>query len=358
MSKRDQEIVEAFRRQSTFCSSRNAEFTAAIITACADEIEARGALYDVVKDFVGDPDKGALALRIAGALHWLHLSGRVEDDLAQLYERTPRDADLAMLRPAISKVVVLEREMFDYFVSNTPQTNEVKRAAALLLGFSKIFEQTQKPLELFELGASGGLLLAWDQFRFDFGAFEWGEKGPVITAEWRGSPPDLAPTIPVAGRRGCDLNPMNLEDAEQLLIANSYIWPEDRARRALFNEAVKQAAAAPIAIEQANAVDWLKNAAPSPKPGVTTVVYHSVFGVYLNRSERAQLDNVFATLADLATKEAPVARLSFEMEETDQGLQFFLDLEMWPNVGKRGEKTRLARAHHHGAWVEPLHGSA
>ncbi len=79
---------------------------------------------------------------------------------------------------------------------------------------------TGHPLAIIELGASAGLNLLWDQYRYVYdgdGSFGALDTAVVIRSQFRGSQrpalPALAP--PVVGRVGVDLDPIDVRDSEQ-----------------------------------------------------------------------------------------------------------------------------------------------
>lgn len=52
------------------------------------------------------------------------------------------------------------------------QTNEVQRCWGLLPGFLSVADE--RPIDLIELGPSGGLNLYWDRYRYRYGGHVWG----------------------------------------------------------------------------------------------------------------------------------------------------------------------------------------
>lgn len=343
------DIVASFRRQANFCRGRNANFTATVIEAAAEEIESGGDFAAFFDGFEGDPGKGALALRVAGAMHALVLQGRGEA-LSEFYAAPDRSWTAADLRAAISALARDERDVIRDFIQRPPQTNEIRRASALLFGFCEIAERTGLPLDLCELGASGGLLLAWDRFRYEYGSFAWGAGDVVIHCEWRG-PLRVSPgPVSVRRRAGCDLHPVDYADPEALLRARAYLWPEQPERRALFDAAVGVASAMNINVDKAEAATWLEAQLARGGNGATSVVYHSVISTYLSDAQRHALNVVIESAASHATADRPLALLSFEPEAVGDSFEFFVDLTLWPS----GETKRLAKAHPHGAWVAPL----
>ncbi|MGR3764358.1 DUF2332 domain-containing protein [Rossellomorea sp. NS-SX7] len=120
------------------------------------------------------------------------------------------------------------------------QTNEVRRCAYLYPAFCNMFERTQKPLALIEIGTSAGLQLAWDRYQYQYDINEERYGCPssklLIASEIKGDNyPNLhAAPPPVSSRTGYDLH-INTEHDHQWLLA--LIWPEHTERRTLFTSA-------------------------------------------------------------------------------------------------------------------------
>ena len=344
------EVIEAFRRQAAFCRDlHQAVLTAAIIDAARAEIVAGGPLADYVENFGEDPWKEALALRVAGALHYLVITDHAPT-LAPYYSDGPRVPEQVKLQPIISALAASEETIFRHFISKPPQTNEIKRAAALLPGFSMIAQQTGLPMDLYELGASGGLLLAFDQYHIDYGLVSWGSGNVVLKSSWRGEPPDFSAPIKVGQRYGCDRAPVDLSDLDQLNMMHSYIWPEQKARHRLFDAAVEKRLAAGIVVDKSDALEWAAKKLRTLTPGRANVFFHSAFEMYLDTDRRRDLDDMFETAGAAATKETPLAKLGFEPVEVGESLRFEVSVQTWPGDGAK----TIAAAHAHGEWVEPL----
>ncbi|MEO1240462.1 MAG: DUF2332 domain-containing protein [Pseudomonadota bacterium] len=348
---RRDDLIDAFRKQAAFCRKRGAAFTAAVVDAAGDELTAENkSFWTLISDFEGDPHKGALALRIAGALHALVLKKR-GGALERIYAKPDVVPDAPDLRNAMAPLFENESGVFKAYVAGAPQTNEINRASVLLFGFSAIAKKTGLALDLYEAGASAGLLLCWDRFRYDFGDFQWGAGETTIRSELNGGfKPALHEDINVASRCGCDLNPLDLSDPETVLRMTSFIWPEERGRHALFDQARGQVTAVNPHLEKADALSWIEARLNDRSPDQASVFYHSVFAPYLSDTDIAALSDLMDTAGRSATVAAPVAYLRFEPEDIDGTFEFFLDLKTWPG----GENRRLLRAHPHGLWVEPL----
>ncbi|HXI87261.1 MAG TPA: DUF2332 domain-containing protein [Parvularculaceae bacterium] len=349
MRQRLKDIAAAFRWQAKYCRNFKAPFTAAIIDAAAQDIEDGGPLGDLLNDWSGDPLAGALSLRVAAAAQYL--ARRAADGaLVDLYRRMPSDPEPLALASLISQIIAENRSLFKEFTDKPVQTNEVRRSAGLLGGFLEIGQRLAMPLDLYEIGSSGGLLMGWDRFRYDFGEFSWGDPGaPALMAEWRGPRPDWPESVSVASRRGCDINPVDLDDRGAAERAACYFWAEQEDRRARFLSAVEATRGIGATVEKADAATWLRASLKSRPERKAAVIFQSTMMQYLTPDERTTLRNTIADIATTATPADPIAHLRFEPDPIDLS-QFAVDLTMWPG----GDRRRLAYAHPHAEWVEWL----
>ena len=128
------------------------------------------------------------------------------------------------------------------------QTNEVGRCAVLLPAFAIVAERSASREAAFvEVGASAGLNLLWNRFRYEYGGGAcWGDpSSPVrLACEPRGATlppiPDALPSVVL--RVGIDLDPVDLGDAESVRWLRALIWPEHRRRVAALAGALQLAA--------------------------------------------------------------------------------------------------------------------
>ncbi len=340
------DILKAFGKQAHYCRQRGADFTASIIDGAALDLELGGPFTALLDGFSEDPGKAGLALRIAGAVHYLAIKGRA-GPLQQCYA-APQALEAAEIRGALAALVNSHEPVFRAYIARPPQTNEINRLAVLVPAFSEIAKVTGLPLELYEPGTSGGLLLRPDICSIDYGAFTWGGGRVQVTSEWRGAAPDLAARIEVRGRYGCDRDPIDYSDPEQLDIAHSYFWPEHSERRKSFDAAVAATRSVRARVDRADAVDWIASR-DIPKPGVASVVFTSVFAVYLDDAQTSTLHRTIAAFGERASDAAPFAFVQFEPEEVLDFIRFNVDVTIWPG----GVRRRIATAHAHGQWVEP-----
>lgn len=346
----DGALLDAFREQRGWCERLGAPFTAALLGWCADDWRGGGPLRALLPGWSGDPLADLVPLRLVGGLHALALGGR-HAELAALYPPNAPRFDAGRVAPLLLRLLVEEAEHLRSYLAGAPQTNEVQRAAVLLGGYAQIAAATGLPLGLREIGASAGLNLLWDRFGYRFGdGTHWGDPAsPVqLDADWRGTPPPLPARIEVADRRGNDLLPIDPGSAAAALRLRAYVWPDQPARRVRLDGALALAAAAPPAVEGGDAADWVEAELAAPRPGVATVLVHSVVWQYLPAATRARIEAALAGAAARAHAAAPLAWL--RMEFYARGAPAELRLTLWPD----GRERVLARAHPHGQWSEWL----
>lgn len=112
------------------------------------------------------------------------------------------------------------------------QTNEIRRCIALHLGLDHVHRQWPGPLALVEIGASAGLNLLFDRYRYRLNGHETATAGSspvVIACEIRSGSSDirlLGPAPKITSRLGIDQNPIDLADPDARAWLEAFIWPE------------------------------------------------------------------------------------------------------------------------------------
>ena len=342
------QVVAALRQQGSWCARLGSPFTARVLTHLADAVVQGGGAASLLPGWPGDPVADALALRLAGALHALVLSGAAPDLAAQY----PPNPDTDRFRAVLDAAIERHRDFIVRFLRSPPQTNEVGRSAVLLGGFLRVAAATGLPLRLLEIGASAGLNLIWDRYRYRLGEAEWGDPAaPLLLApHWTGALPPLAAPLEIASRHACDLGPVDLEDDASRLRLRAFVWADQHERLARLEQAIAIARKAAYRVEQADASNWLRTRLRRPAPGLATVLFHSVMWQYMPEPTR---DDIAASIAQAgadATRGSPFAWL--RLEPPGAGAPMELRLTVWP----AGEETRLATAQPHGAtvtWLAP-----
>lgn len=335
-------VLAHLNEQAGFCELFGSPFTGELIRRFATDLEAGGPTAAIVGDWPSNPRADALALRLAGALHAAALEGR-DPALTQLYPNARADWRMDGVWPVARAFLAREREWVAAFIQSAPQTNEVRRSIALLAGFLAFAKEWRGPIDMLEIGASAGLNLSWDRFRYQTQSWSWGGDSPVeIDTNWSGVTPDIDVQPNVRHRAACDLNPLDINDPAQLLRLRSYIWPDQPERLARFDGAVALARQAQVKVERADAAVWLKQKLASRARDAATIVYHSIFLQYPPREARAAIVDAIQEAGKSATAEAPVAWVRLEPEALTDGVRdsvrMVVDLTTWPG----GERRVLA----------------
>lgn len=356
-------LLAAFDWQAAWCDA-GAPFTARVLRRSRQWLAADAAARAVFAALTPDPQAGAVPLRWAGGLHLLALQGRAP--WAALWP--PAGSGLAAtdaatdaaLDAAIAGAWRTQRSLLQDALSRPPQTNEVQRSAALLPGLLWLAAATGLPLVLLEIGASAGLNLWCDRYRLaprSGPAWAWGDPAsPVLLRpDWQGPPPwpgVQPPALRIAGRAGCDAHPVDLRRPGEGLRLASFVWPEQGERMARLQAAQGAAArwmaADRVAVEALPALDFLRRELAAVRPGLVTVLMHSVVWQYIGATEQAAITQVVAEAAGRAAAGAPLAWLRFEPDGPQGGIE--LRCRLWPE----GSEHLLAECHAHGQHVHWL----
>lgn len=144
-------LINAFRHQATSCAALDSPFMERLLTLLADHWPMKSAIARKFASFGGDigPAGHSLPLRIAGGLHALVLTQR---DARMMAVYPPQQPDDAALREAVLAALETHAAFLIDWVESPPQTNEVRRSAALIAGARVAVSHFPLPLHLSELG--------------------------------------------------------------------------------------------------------------------------------------------------------------------------------------------------------------
>lgn len=169
------------------------------------------------------------------------------------------------------------------------QTNEPARSGALLAGLALVAQRAGgRPIHLLELGASAGLLLIFDRYRYRFrrpdgtttlieGVASGLHRPAEFVIDLRGSAPQNLAMPAVAQRSGIDLNPVDLTDPDSARWLSSFVWPEEQERRERIEWAAGSAAVDPPRIVRGDAADLLTDEVDRFLDGLVCVFHSHAF---------------------------------------------------------------------------------
>ncbi|MFF5207229.1 DUF2332 domain-containing protein [Streptosporangium sp. NPDC000396] len=338
--------------QARGCASLGSPLYAFLLERVAQDVRAGGPCLDALAGYEDAPGPDAIALRLLGGVHALVLTGRAPDlavhypSMGGVFDPDLPDACWHAFRAAVVSEMAWVRD----WMTRPPQTNEVGRANLLIAGLLRAVRTGPLPVRLFELGSSAGLNLRADHFRCVSEGFDWGpaDSPVVLDDSWRGAPPAwLAkaaaehPVLTVVERRGCDLTPIDPLSPDGALALRAYVWPDQAARAARLEGALRLAARVPAEVDAIGAADFL--ARVRLEPGTLTVVWHSIMRQYVPAAEWERVEHELDRLAAASTAEAGFAHVSFEPRRVGDEHRFRLAVRL----GGAAE-TVLAEARPHG----------
>ena len=229
------------------------------------------------------------------------------------------------------------------------QTNVVRRCTCLLPAFAIVCRETPSPLALIDLGASAGLNLNFDRYSYSYQrdgreVLRWGMAGARVRleAELRGDGvlPPIPSSIPVAGRDGIDLDPVDLANPDQLLWLRALIWPEHVERHQQLIDAAAQFDHSDIRMHAGDASHVLPALIESI-PLVHALVVYSTIALYQFPRESHQ--RMVGTLV-AASAERPVWQIALEGNDPQLSITRYRDGDV--------KTETLADASPHGWWIE------
>ena len=336
------------RWQAAACAELGSRFYGALLERLADDVDADGPTARVLAGHEHDPIDSLLSLRLLGGVHHRVLLG-LEPLLAAHYPSVGGDGDAESAFLPLLDALDANADELRGALARPPQTNEVGRAAPLVGALWHLQSIAPLPVRLFEIGASGGLNLLADRFRFDGAGATGPADSPVVFEDaWLGNVPPTGPKLDVVERLGCDRDPVDASSAEGALTLTSYVWPDQAERLARLRGALAVARASPVAVVARSAADFVGELTTAPD--TWTVLWHSVMWQYLDEAEQnavaAHLERLGATGGD----DVPLARIGFEPRRLAHGEDIGFVVTMWTWPG--GVERLLGHAPAHGLPVE------
>jgi hypothetical protein len=328
------------RFQARGCAELGSPFYASMLESAAADLDSGGPVLDVLTGFETESEWSAVALRFMGGVHRLVLEGRLPQ-LEPHYPSVGGDGDAGAAWPAFRDALREHRQEIRRLAAGGCQTNEVGRSAALLGGFLEVAHRTGLPLRILEIGASAGLNLRWDRYRYESGEAGWGdEHSPVRFVHFFDVPPPLDRAAEVVERKGCDLEPIDPTSDDGALSLRSFIWADQLGRLSRLDGAIEIARAMPLDVERMDAAAFLERELDEPRRELATVVYHSVFVQYLTEGSRRRIAAAIDRAVSRATPDAPVYHL--RMEPDAATFQVKLGDELLATSGPHGTAVRWA----------------
>jgi hypothetical protein len=330
-------LASTLTEQAAVAERIGSPFYRLLVERIRDDVLAGGPTWELLKPYAEEPADEWRVFRALSGVHHMVLAGEVPE-LAAHYESVGGDGDAEAAWPRVRQAFAdMEPEVLEE-LRHPLQTNETARCGALIGGLLEVARATGGlPLRLRELGASAGLNLHMDHYRYDCdGACCGPADSPVCFRDyWVGGTPPFDAPLTVTERRGCDLEPIDATTREGALLLQSFVWPDERGRLELLRAAIEVARTVPAQVDAASADDWIARVLADVAPGTATVVYHSIFWNYLPSAARARIASAIEDAGAAATSDAPVAWLRFEGDDPSNLTEAHLRLRLWPDGSDR-----------------------
>lgn len=275
----------------------------------ADWAANRSPLYECIAQGVADTadllsiaaeaDRGQPAPQLfLGAVHALLLQG-YNHPLAAFYPTctdTPQDSRKEDPFPPFRDFCLShENRIRDIVSSRYVQTNEVGRSAVLLPAFEYVSRTAnRRPLALVEIGASAGLNLYWDRYRYEYsnhGVIGVRDSPVHIESSIQGNQtPPLPDTLPsVAHRVGNDLNPLDVTDLDDAHWLHALVIPDQEARHERLAAAIEVVRADPPELVEGDVLDVLPNLISEAPPSTALCIFSTLTLYQLSEDKIADL---------------------------------------------------------------------
>jgi len=313
----------------------------ALTLAMANDWDAGGVTRSILAGWEDAPGQSLPQLRLLAGLFRILLRGEAPE-LAAFYPCLGGARDHRDAWPVARAVMAAYSDELRAALRETPQTNEVGRALALLVGLSYAVRASGlRRVRLLEPGASGGLTMLVDRIRFEGSGWAWGPVGSPLVLSGCGAPGLVPEAFEVVARRGCDLNPVDASTPEGAAYLTSFVWPWHLDRHDRLRAALRLAAEHPVRIDAAPASTWVREQLEQPAPeGVLTVVWHSVTRIYWPPVETEAM----TAAVDEARSRMPIAHVA--MEHPWDGSTPDADAGALPVIEVDG--VRVGHCGHHG----------
>lgn len=281
----------------------------ALLAEMAADWDVGGVTWELFEGWQDAPPQQMPHLRLLAGLFRIVLRGDAPH-LEGFYPALGGDLDPHDAWAAVRPVLAAHVDELRGSLTQAPQTNEPARTVALLIGLAEAVRRSGlRRVRLLEPGASGGLGLLVDRYRFHGDGWAAGPADGPLVVEGCGAAGFEPAPFEVVDRRGCDVAPVDASSTEGGIYLTSFVWPWQLDRHARLAAALLVARDHPVVVDRAPASQWVAEQLADPvADDVLTVVWHSVTRMYWPAEESAAV----AAAVEEARSRMPVAHVALE----------------------------------------------
>jgi len=327
-------LLATLRKNSEEAASWSSPMYSRFCARMAEDVEAGGPTWELLEPYADEPADEYYPFRALAGVHHMVLSNELPE-LARHYPSEGGDGDAEAAWPFLREAFAgLSSEILDS-LRHPLQTNETARCGALICGFLTVAADSGLPLRVRELGASAGLNMHFDRYRYEQDGTAFGpENSPVrFVDHWLGGVPPFDTSMEIASRRGCDIDPIDPTTDQGRTSLLAFIFPDQLPRYELLREAIEVARDLPLEVDREGIDSWIARELADPPDGQATVVFHSLVWIYLTDQVRAAATKALEEAAAGATAERPLHWLRYEL--APDLMRCELRLRSWPGGSER-----------------------
>jgi len=348
-------IPGALEAQELSCAALGSPMYAAILRGVREDYLGGGICASILTGRFERPVHDAAALRLLAGLHEIVLRGSAPDLAAHF--PTSGGAPGPSLVPVVLETIRSHRDDIETALSRQVQTNEVGRSTVLLVLSHWLPSIGVREFDLVEVGASAGLNLNYDRYGARIGNLTMGDPDSTLFfgPEWFETAPAVGhDAARVVNRVGVDPYPIDATTDEGALRLRSFVWPDDRERRARLDAALETARSHPPRLVQASADAHLGRMARRPL-GRPTMVFHSIAWQYMGTTVQSGMRDSLAEWGQSSSEKTPLVWARME----PAGPVADVRATIW--TGSAPHEIVLAEIGFHGRnmrWLSPEPGAA
>lgn len=237
-------------------------------------------------------------------------------------------------------------EIADLIRHRLVQTNEVRRCALLLPAVMQVTKSVGSEIALIDVGTSSGLNLLLDLYYYKYsdGQTVGNPKSQLqIECKVEGEKLPLSRMPQIKQRIGIDLNPVDLNNQDEVLWTLSLVWPDQVERIERLKAAINILSQNPVDLVRGDATLALRSVVSNISKELTICLMHSFTLNQFSIEDRSKFDKL---LCDLSS-DRDIWRISLEWLGTQTPE---LTLEHYKGRAK-SQRLALASCHQHGEWI-------